>query len=75
MEPIRLGSLTLYPFGLLMILPAIGALALAARGMKKAGLKNETAGWFALLAVPLCFALARLGFLLSTRCGETATSA
>ncbi len=62
MEPIRLGSLTLYPFGLLMILPVIGALALTARGMKKAGLKNETAGWFALLAVPLCFALARLGF-------------
>ena len=64
MEPIRLGSLTLYPFGLLMALAAIGALLLTARSMKKAGLKNETAGWFALLAVPLCFVLARLGFCL-----------
>lgn len=64
MEPIRLGFLTLYPFGLLMILPAAAALALSVRGMKKAGLKKETAGWFALLAVPLCFALARAGFCL-----------
>ena len=62
MEPIKLGFLTLYPFGLLMALPALCALALAAWGMKKAGLKKETAGWFALLAVPLCFILARLGF-------------
>ena len=64
MEPIKLGFLTIYPFGLLMILPALGALLLAARSMGKAGLKKETAGWFALLAVPLCFALARLGFCL-----------
>lgn len=64
MEPIRLGFLTLYPFGLLMILPAAAALALSVRGMKKAGLKKETAGWFALLAVPLCFVLARAGFCL-----------
>ena len=64
MEPIKLGFLTLYPFGLLMALPALGALLLTARMMKKAGLKKETAGWFALLAVPLCFVLARLGFCL-----------
>ena len=64
MEPIKLGFLTLYPFGLLMIVPALGALVLTARGMKSAGLKKETAGWFALLAVPLCFVLARLGFCL-----------
>lgn len=64
MEPIKLGFLTLYPFGLLMALPALGALALTAWMMKKAGLKKETAGWFALLAVPLCFVLARLGFCL-----------
>ena len=43
MEPIKLGFLTLYPFGLLMILPALGALLLAARSMGKAGLKKETA--------------------------------
>jgi len=64
MEPIKLGFLTLYPFGLLMALPALGALALTAWMMKKAGLKKETAGWFALLAVPLCFVLARVGFCL-----------
>ena len=64
MEPIKLGFLTLYPIGLLMIVPALGALLLAGRSMGKAGLKKETAGWFALLAVPLCFALARLGFCL-----------
>ena len=64
MEPIRLGPLTLYPFGLLMLLPALGALLLAARSMGRAGLKKETAGWFALLAVPVCFVLARLGFCL-----------
>ena len=64
MEPIKLGSLTLYPFGLLMAAAALGALLLTAWKMKKAGLKKETAGWFALLAVPLCFVLARLGFCL-----------
>ena len=64
MEPINLGFLKLYPFGLLMVIPALGALALTAWNMKKAGLKKETAGWFALLAVPLCFALARIGFCL-----------
>ena len=64
MEPITLGPLTLYPFGLLMILPTLGALLLTAWKMKKAGLKKETAGWFALLAVPLCFLFARLGYCL-----------
>ena len=64
MEPISLGPVTLYPFGLLLAPLALGALALTALGMKKAGLKKETAGWFALLAVPLCFILARLGFCL-----------
>ena len=46
MEPIRLGSLTLYPFGLLFALFALGALVLIARSMNKAGLKKETASWF-----------------------------
>ena len=64
MEPIKAGFLTVYPFGLLMVLPAAVALALTARGMRKAGLKKETAGWFAMLAVPLCFIAARLGFCL-----------
>ena len=64
MELIKLGNLTLYPFGLLMAAAALGALLLTARSMKQAGLKKETAGWFALLAVPLCFVLARTGFCL-----------
>lgn len=64
MEPIKLGSLTLYPFGLLMLLPIAGALALTAWNMKKADLKKETAGWFAVLAIPLCFIFARLGYCL-----------
>ena len=64
MEPIKLGFLTLYPFGLLMILPVAGAFALTAFRMRKAGLKKETASWFALLAIPLCFACARLGYFL-----------
>lgn len=66
MEPIRIGALTLYPFGLLMAPLTLGALALTARSMRKAGLKKGTASWFALLAVPLCFVLARAGFCLLT---------
>ena len=62
MEPIRLGSLILYPFGLLLAALSLGALALIAYSMKRAGLKRETASWFALLAVPLCFVIAHLGY-------------
>ncbi len=64
MEPIKAGFLTIYPFGLLMLLPVAGALALTAWSMKKAGLKQGTASWFAMLAVPLCFLLARAGYCL-----------
>ena len=64
MEPIRLGAVTLYPFGLLMLLPVLGALLLTAWQMKRAGLKKETAGWFALLAIPLCYLFSRLGYCL-----------
>ena len=64
MEPIRLGAVTLYPFGLLLSVFAIAAMALTAQRMKKTGLRKGTASWFALLSVPLCFILARLGFCL-----------
>ena len=64
MEPIKAGLLTAYPFGLLMMLPIAGALVLMAYGMKKAGLKQGTASWFAMLSIPLCFILARAGFCL-----------
>lgn len=62
MEPIRLGPVTLYPFGLLLVPLVLGALALIAYEMKKAGLKNGTASWFAVLAIPLCFVCAHLGY-------------
>lgn len=62
MAPIKLGNLTVYPFGLLLVPLAIGALALIAYEMKKAGLKKGTASWFAVLAVPLGFVLAHLGY-------------
>ena len=60
MEAIKLGPVVLYPFGLLLGVCALGALLLTARSLKKAGVKKETAGWFALLAVPFCFIAARL---------------
>lgn len=62
MEPIQLGPLTVYPFGLFFALLLIPFFALAARQMNRAGLKKETASWYALFAVPLCFILSRLGF-------------
>ncbi len=64
MEPIRLGGITLYPFGLLLAPLMAAALILMTRSMKKAGLREDTASRFAVLAVPLCFVLARLGFCL-----------
>ena len=64
MEPIVLGKLILYPFGLMMGACSLAALALIAWSMRKAGLKKGTASWFAVLAVPLCFLIARLGFCL-----------
>ena len=62
MKPVQLGSLKLQPFGLIFIALLIPFFVLCALQMKKNGLKKETASWFALLAVPLCFLLSRLGF-------------
>ena len=64
MEPIQLGAMRIYPFG--MILAALLALffAGAACVMKKNSLARGTASWFAVLTVPLCFVLSRLGFCL-----------
>ena len=64
MEPIQLGALTVYPFGIFFAALLVPFFCLAAWEMKKAGLKGETASWFALLALPLCFVLSRLGFCL-----------
>ena len=62
--PIQLGALRIYLFG--MIFAALLALFFAgtAYRMKKNGMKQETASWFAVLAVPICFVLSRLGFCL-----------
>ena len=64
MEPIQLGSLTLFPFGLIVGLCAIPALVCAGLGMKRRGLRAETASWFALLSVPLALLLSRLVYCL-----------
>ena len=66
MEPIQLGALAVYPFGLIFFGLLIPFFFLCTRQMKKQGLKKETAGWFALLAVPLCFLFARLAFCVLT---------
>ena len=64
MEPIQLGALKIYPFG--MFFAALLALFFAGTAylMKKNSLKQGTASWFAVLAVPVCFVLSRLGFCL-----------
>ena len=64
MEPILLGPLKIYPFGLIFAALLGCFLAGTAYVMKKNGLKRETASWFALLSVPLGFAVSRLGFCL-----------
>ena len=63
MEPLKLG-LTIYPFGGLLALCGLPCLAVTAWGIRRRGLKPETASWFALLCLPLAFALARLGYCL-----------
>ena len=64
MEPIQLGSLTIYPFGLFIAVLLVPFFFFTARNMKRSGLKKETASWFAVLAIPFCFVLARLGYSL-----------
>ena len=64
MEPIRAGALTIWPFGLFVAVLLLPFFLAVSRGMRKRGLAPGTASWFALLAVPLCFVLSRLGFCL-----------
>lgn len=66
MEPIQLGALKIYPFGLFVAVLLIPFFILVSFRMKKNELKKETASWFALLAVPLCLIFARLGYCLAT---------
>lgn len=58
--------MTIYPYGLCVAAAAIAALLLAGYLMKKAAVKPGTLSWFALLAVPLSFLFARLGYCLCT---------
>lgn len=62
-EPLQL-SLTVFPFGLLLVLCAVPALIWAALAMGRRQLRYGTASWFALLCVPLAFLGARLGYCL-----------
>ncbi len=64
MEPIQLGPLKIYPFGLFFAAMLVPFFAGVSYLMRKRGLKQGTASWFALLAVPLSFFLSRLGFCL-----------
>ena len=64
MEPWKLGPVTVYPFGLILAAACLAALLWTAARMRRAGLRAGTAGWFAMLAVPMGFVLARLGYCL-----------
>lgn len=66
MEPINVGFLTLYPFGIAVALLLIPFFVIAAWAMKKRDLKTETASVFAVIAIPLCFVLSRLAYCLMT---------
>ena len=62
----KAGPLTVYPFGAGVALLSAAAAACFAFLARRKGLRRETASWFVLLALPLCYALARLGFCLMT---------
>lgn len=64
MEPIQLGPLTIYPFGIFIAVLLIPFFLLISFRMKKNGLKQGTASWFALLALPLSVILAHLLYCL-----------
>lgn len=66
MKPIQLGALTIWPFGLIFAGLLIPFFAWIALRQKKCSLDKGTASWFALLAVPLCFVLARLLYCVMT---------
>lgn len=64
METIKIGPLTLYPFGIAVALMLIPFFIFSALAMKKRNLKQETASIYAVIAIPLCFVLSRLGYCL-----------
>ena len=64
MEAFHLGPVTVYPYGLVMAVSAAVAFALTAWQGKKQGLKTGTISWFAVLAIPFCLLIARIGYCL-----------
>lgn len=66
MEPLSIGNLTVYPYGLAVALAAgIGFLFMKAQA-GKTGLKSGTVSTFSVLALVLCPLLARAGWCLSS---------
>ena len=64
MEPIQVGCVTVYPFGLMMAMYSLIAIIGTSNRMNANGLKKGTASWFGILAVPLCFIFARILYCL-----------
>ena len=64
MEPFELFGLRVYPFGLGVALASALALLWGTLRARRAGVRDGVMSLFALLAVPLCFVLARLCFVL-----------
>ena len=64
METLKIGSVTVYPYGLVMALSAALALGLTAWQGKKHGVTPKTMSWFALLSIPLAVLGGRLAYCL-----------
>ena len=62
MDAWQIGMFTVYPFGLVLAVCAVPAFAWMAWEMRRAGLKQGTASWMAVLTVPLAFVMSRLCF-------------
>lgn len=58
-------GIKVFPYGVAMAAAAAVALALSAVSFHKAGLKNGSLSWFAVLAVPMAFFGARIGYCLA----------
>lgn len=65
MTAFQVGSLPVYVYGGLVALAALAALLLMIYTGKKQGLSEGTVSWFAVLAVPLVFLMARAGYCLA----------
>ena len=64
METIRLGSLTVYPYGLYVAGGALLGLVYMLVRELRGHINKGTASWFAVLGIPLAFIFSRLGYVL-----------